>query len=96
MDPSARRLSPAATTAAQTPAQLQGQAAGAAAAAYANPTPHVPYDEALLDDRDRNQWQFGDRASLAGMNCKEAQVMEMLRAASAPGKVASGQALLCA
>ncbi len=64
--------SPGAATAAQTPAQLQGPAAGAAAAADANPTPPVPYDEALLD-RARTQWPFGDWASLAGMTQEQIQ-----------------------
>jgi hypothetical protein len=64
--------SPAATTAAQAPAQLQGPAAGAAAAAEANPTPPVPYDEALLD-RARTQWQFGDWESLAAITQEHIQ-----------------------
>ena len=64
----------AASTAATTtspPAQLQGPAAGAAAA-EANPTPPVPYDEALLD-RARTQWQFGDWESLAAITQEHIQ-----------------------
>jgi hypothetical protein len=64
--------SPGATTAAQAPAQLQGPAAGATAAADANPTPPVPYDEALLD-RARTQWQFGDWESLAAITQEHIQ-----------------------
>jgi len=61
-----------AATAAQAPAQLQGPAAGADAAADANPTPPVPYDEALLD-RARTQWQFGDWESLAAITQEHIQ-----------------------
>jgi tetratricopeptide (TPR) repeat protein len=64
--------SPAATAVSAAPALLQGSASGAATEADANPTPPVPYDEALLD-RARTQWQFGDWTSLAGMTQEQIQ-----------------------